>query len=186
VALLWIKMWLEALDDLKLIRLSLAERGAWWALLKLAGKCNADGKIISGGLGLGIEDICDALHIKTGEDRSSVESMIKKMEERGSLKWNGSVLTVVHYEERQRKPPSAQPEAVAARVRQFRDRHKKGELKLHELMDPMLSERQNSRNIEYRKAKAALGRELTTEERLEVWDKLDRRLEKKYGRKFED
>jgi len=47
----WIKMWLEALDDPKLTRLSLAQRGAWWALLKLAGKCDAGGKIVSGARG---------------------------------------------------------------------------------------------------------------------------------------
>lgn len=124
----WIKMWLEALDDPKLTRLSLAERGAWWAILKLAGKCEANGKIVSGEEALGIADIADALHIKTGEDRQSLESMIAKMEKRGSLIWNENhVLTVVHWEERQRVPPSARPEAVADRVRRHRERQKMGE-----------------------------------------------------------
>ncbi len=122
----WIKMWLEALDDSKLTRLSLAERGAWWGLLELAGKCGASGKIVSGGEGLGMEEIADALHIKTSEDRKALESMIAKMEQRGSLIWNGThVLTVVHWEERQRIPPSALPEAVAERVRRYRERRKK-------------------------------------------------------------
>lgn len=124
----WIKMWLEALDDPKLTRLSLAERGAWWGLLKLAGKCAAGGKILSGGLGLDIDEIADSLHIKTGEDRQSLESMMAKMEKRGSLKWNEShVLTVVHYEERQRIPPSSRPEAIAERVRRYRERRKETE-----------------------------------------------------------
>lgn len=123
----WIKMWLEALDDPKLTRLSLGERGAWWGVLKLAGKCDAGGKIISGGQGLDIDDIADALHIKTVEDRQALESMIDKMEKRGSLIWNeGHVLTVVHWEERQRIPPSSKPEAVAERVRLHRERQKKG------------------------------------------------------------
>ena len=122
----WIKMWLEALDDPKLTRLSLAERGAWWALLKLTGKCgDAGGRILSGGKGLDLEEIVDALHIKTSEDRQSLESMLAKMEERGSLMWNeGHILTVVHWEERQRIPPSARPEAVAERVRQHRKSRK--------------------------------------------------------------
>ena len=124
----WIKMWLEALDDPKLTRLSLAERGAWWGILELAGKCNAGGKILSGGQGLDIDDISDALHIKTGEDRQALESMIDKMGSRGSLKWNeNNTLTVIHWEERQRIPPSARPEAIAERVRQHRDRRKKTE-----------------------------------------------------------
>ena len=122
----WMKMWLEALDDPKLTRLSLAERGAWWGLLTLAGKCDAGGKIVSGDSGLDVDEIADALHIKTAEDRQSLESMITKMEKRGSLLWNeGHILTVVHWEERQRIPPSARPEAIAERVRRHRERREK-------------------------------------------------------------
>jgi len=124
----WVKMWLEALDDPKLTRLSLAEKGAWWGMLKLAGKCEADGKLVSGGIGLGIEEIADALHIKTDGDLLSLKSMIDKMVERGSLVWNDNTLLMVHYEERQRIPPSARPEAVAERVRLHRER-KAGEVK---------------------------------------------------------
>ncbi len=120
----WMKMWLEALDDPKLTKLSLAERGAWWGLLKLAGKCDAGGKLLSGGQGLDIDEIADALHVKTSDDRQALESMIAKMEKRGSLRWNDGVLIVVHYEERQRIPPSARPEAVAERVRRHRERQK--------------------------------------------------------------
>ncbi|MBA7661240.1 hypothetical protein ES703_69255 [subsurface metagenome] len=120
-------MWLEALDDPKLTRLSLAERGAWWGILNLAGKCGAGGKIVSGGIGLDMDDIADALHIKTNDDRQALESMIAKMKERGSLQLNESILTVINYEKRQKIPPSAQPEAVAKRVRDFRERQKKKE-----------------------------------------------------------
>ena len=122
----WMKMWLEALDDPKLTRLSLAERGAWWGILKLAGKCDAGGKLMSGGQALDMDEIADALHIKTSDDRQALESMIAKMEKRGSLSWNDDVLTVVHYEERQRIPPSSRPEAVAERVRRHRERQKAG------------------------------------------------------------
>jgi len=121
----WIKMWLESLDDPKLIRLSLAERGAWWGVLQLAGKCDAGGKIVSGGQGLEMDEIADALHIKTSGDRQALESMIDKMEKRGSLKWNNNTLVVVHWEERQRIPPSARPEAVADRVRRHREKQKR-------------------------------------------------------------
>lgn len=120
----WIKMWLEALDDPKLTRLSLAERGAWWGILALAGKCNAEGKILSGGAGLDMDEIADALHIKTDEDRQALESMIAKMVDRGSLGWNEHTLTVAHWEERQRIPPSLRPEMVAERVRRYRERRK--------------------------------------------------------------
>lgn len=121
----WIKMWLEALDDPKLTRLSLAERGAWWSLLELAGRCDSKGKIISGGLGLDMDEIADALHIKTEEDRQAVESMIDKMESRGSLSWNNKhILSVINWEERQKIPPSARRDNVAERVRKYRERQK--------------------------------------------------------------
>lgn len=121
----WMKMWTEALDDTKLTRMSLAERGAWWGILKLAHKCEADGKIISGGVGLDIGEIADALHIKTPADRKALESMIDKMKDRGSLMWNDNTLMIVHYEERQRIPPSSRPEAVKERVRLYRERQQK-------------------------------------------------------------
>ncbi len=124
----WLKLWVEALDDSKLTRLSLAERGAWWGLMALAGKCEADGKITSGGKGLDLDEIADSLHIKTPEDRQSLESMIDKMKERGSLVWNGKTLTVVNYVKRNRVPDSARPEAVAERQRQHREREKTGAL----------------------------------------------------------
>jgi len=131
VPLPWIKMWIEALDDPKLTRMSLAERGAWWGILKLVRKCEAEGKggkIMSGGQGLDMEEIADALHIKTSDDRKALETMITKMENRGSLVWNGGVLTVVNYEERQKIPPSSQPEAVAERVRRSREKKKSSKI----------------------------------------------------------
>ncbi|MBA7685975.1 hypothetical protein ES703_94406 [subsurface metagenome] len=143
----WIKLWVEALDDPKLTRLPLAERGAWWGILKLAHKCGAGGKLTSGGVGLTMDEIADGLHIKTGEDRAALESMIAQMEKRGSLKWNESALTIIHYDDRQRVAPSSQPEAVADRVRRHRERV--GELgvisKLYEenigQLTPMVAER---------------------------------------------
>jgi len=129
----WIKMWLEALDDPKLTRLSLAEQGAWWGVIELAAKCDAKGKLVSGGQPLTIAEIAEALHIKTAGDRKALESMIAKMEQRNSLAWNeGHTLTVVNWEKRQARAPSARPEAVAERVRRFRARTQAGK-KIHKL-----------------------------------------------------
>ncbi|MBA7551952.1 hypothetical protein ES705_44503 [subsurface metagenome] len=75
-----------------------------------------------------MDEIADALHVKTSDDRQALESMVAKMEKRGSLKWNeNNTLTVIHWEERQRIPPSARPEAIADRVRRYRERRKKTE-----------------------------------------------------------
>ena len=119
-------MWIEALDDPKLTRLSLAERGAWWGLLKLAHRCEAGGKIVSGGVALDLNDIADALHIRNGEDRGAFESMIAEMKKRGSLSWKNDVLFVVNLEERQKVPPSSEREAVAQRQRDSRERKRGG------------------------------------------------------------
>ena len=162
----WIKMWLEALDDPKLTRLSLAEKGAWWGLLQLAGKCGAGGSLVSGGVGLDIDEIADALHIKTSDDRQALESMMSKMEKRGSLRWNGSVLTVVHWEERQRIPPSARPEAVAERVRRHRERQKAAHA-------PIDTERLEEISLRVRKKRKELGRELKPQELQDIKDEVN-------------
>lgn len=161
----WIKMWLEALGDPKLTRLSLAERGAWWGLLQLAGNCDAGGKLISGGQGLDIDEIAEALHIKTSDDQQALGSMINKMEKRGSLMWNGDVLTVVHWEERQRIPPSARPEAIAERVRRHRERQKVAHA-------PVDEERLREISMRSRKKRKELGRELTPEELQDIKDEV--------------
>ena len=153
----WIKMYQEALHDPKLTRLSLAERGAWWGLMQLANECAADGKIVSGGKGLTKEEIADILHIKTPEDRKSLETMITKMTERGSLSWNDDVLTVIHYKNRQSIPPSARPEAVAERVRQYRKRQKGAHA-------PIDIKRLGEISLRVKKKRKELGRELTPEE----------------------
>lgn len=166
-------MWLEGLDDPKLTRLSLAERGAWWGLLMLAGKCLAGGKIMSGGVGLDLDEIADALHIKTNDERQALESMLAKMEKRGSLVWNDNILLVVHYEERQRIPLSSRPEAVAERMRIYRDRKKKRE--------PTPEQKQEQEYIQelgtkYKAKKKELGRALTPEEEQAVKDKVGEQI----------
>lgn len=39
----WLKLWCEWVDDPKMLRLSLAEQAAWWRVVTLAQKCNAQG-----------------------------------------------------------------------------------------------------------------------------------------------
>ena len=167
----WMKMWVEALDDSKLTMRSLAERGAWWGIVQLAHKCGAGGKIVSGGEGLNIEEIADALHIKTPEDRKSLESMIAHMEKKGSLVWNDKhILTVIHYEERQSIPPSARPEAVAERVRRHRERQKGAHA-------PIDTDVLREISLRVRKKRKELGRELTPQELQDIKDAVNEKFE---------
>ena len=117
----WIKLWLDSLHNQKLIRLSLAERGAWWGLLSLTGELDAGGALSSGGQPLTLDEMAESLHIKEA-DRPHLVSMIQKMTKQGSLAWNGNTLHVVNWHERQHIKPSDRPEAVAERVRRFREK----------------------------------------------------------------
>lgn len=116
----WIKLWLDSLHNQKLIRLSLAERGAWVGLLTLAGELNAGGALIAGGQPLTLEDMAESMHVKA-EDQPHLTSMVKKMVAWGSLAWNGNTLYVANWEERQQMPGWW---SSTERVRRFRERQR--------------------------------------------------------------
>jgi len=50
--------------------------------------------------------------------------MVEKMTDQGSLHWNSNALVITHFAERQAKTTSETPEAVAERVRRYRDRQR--------------------------------------------------------------
>ncbi|MDP3052269.1 MAG: hypothetical protein Q8N42_02055 [bacterium] len=120
----WLKMWVESLDDPKMLRLTMAEEAAWWRLLRLAQRCNAGGSLItSSGSPLTVQEIITCLHIASPDEIAAFGSMIKKMEMEGSLLWNNTALHIIHFSERQEMAASETPEAVRERVRLFRQRH---------------------------------------------------------------
>lgn len=126
----WLKMWIEWIHDPKMLKLTWAERGMWWALLSLAGECGAGGKLItSAGEAMSLETIERCLHIRKPEAKPLI-SMIEKMENMGSLHWNADILTISHWEDRQITFPSERPEAVRDRVRRHRERKATGNDKL--------------------------------------------------------
>ncbi|MBA7606559.1 hypothetical protein ES703_13709 [subsurface metagenome] len=121
----WLKMWVEWIDDPKMLSLSLAEQGVWWRLLTLAKKCMADGFLVKGnGAPLSLNEIASTLRILTRPDRKVFDSMIKKMTDQGSLEWNSNALVITHFAERQAKTSSETPEAIRERVRLHRERQR--------------------------------------------------------------
>jgi len=119
----WLKMWVEWIDDIKILELTLAEQGTWWRLCTLAQKCAADGALVrDDGAPLSLDEIADILRIKAGDDRKALASMIQKMTTQGSLRWNSKTLFVIHFAERQAKTSSETPEAVRDRQRRFREK----------------------------------------------------------------
>ena len=118
----WLKMWVEWIDDPKMLSLSLAEQGAWWRLVTLAKKCDADGALVKGRVPLSLVEIFDAMRIKTKAAQNVVNSMIKKMTDYGSLHWNSGALVITHFAERQAQAASKTPEGIRDRVKRHRER----------------------------------------------------------------
>lgn len=127
----WLKMWVESLDDPKMLRLTMAEEAAWWRLLRLAQRCNAGGSLItSSGSPLTRQEITACLHITSPNDLATFDSMLKKMEAEGSLLWNDESLHIIHFQERQEMAASETPEAIRERVRRYREQHRVTETSL--------------------------------------------------------
>jgi len=151
----WLKMWVEWIDDLKMINLSLAEQGAWWRLLTLAQKCAADGYLIMRNESpLSLDEIANNLRIRAKADRKVFNSMIEKMIDLNSLHWDSGALVVTHFAERQAKTSSETPEAVRDRVRLWRERQRhlaedssKETARHHQLQSPPITEETTPREL---------------------------------------
>ncbi len=130
----WLKMWVEWVDDPKMLSLSLAEQGAWWRLCTLAKKCAADGFLVKGrGAPLSLDQIADAIRIRTKVDRGVFMSMVTKMTDLGSLHWSSDLaLVITNFAARQARTTSETPEAVRDRVRRHRERQAVKEKPLQE------------------------------------------------------
>ena len=119
----WLKMWGEWIDDPKMNHLSLAEQAAWWRLVTLAHRCNADGVLVHGnGLPLSLDDIVDATRCEDRKNRRVFDSMMAYMIDKGSLQWKDGTLVVINLKKRQEMASSETPEAVRERVRRYRER----------------------------------------------------------------
>jgi len=121
----WLKLWVEWIHDPKILRLTLAERGAWSLLLTLAQQCDADGYLVlSDGSPMSVDDIVGCLHITQKNDVSAFHSMVHKMTEYGSLSMNPASLFIVNFSERQAKSASETKEAIRDRVHRYRERQR--------------------------------------------------------------
>ncbi len=121
----WLKMWVEWLHDPKMLKLTLAEAGAWWKLVTLARECGDDGRLVNGhGAPLDLKDIMATCHITSSAACKAFHAMLKKMESDKSLKWDGTTLVIINFKKRQEKTASETPEAVRDRVAKWRREHK--------------------------------------------------------------
>jgi len=106
----WIKLWFDMLNDVKMNRLSIAEKGCWVSLLLLAGQAPERGKLLlTDTEPMTIDDIASALHL-TPEEKPALESCISKLVVLKSLRWNSRCLEVINFKKRQEVYKSDLPE----------------------------------------------------------------------------
>jgi hypothetical protein len=106
----WIKLWFDMLNDVKMNRLSAAERWCWVGMLLLAGQSLERGKLLlTETEPMTLEDIAGALHL-TPEETPALESCLSKLISLKSLKWNNRCLEVINFKKRQEVYESDLPE----------------------------------------------------------------------------
>lgn len=119
----WIKVWTEILNDTKLSDLNNDWFGILIKLFLIADKIGKDGLIpgrASQG-GYSRQDLAAAL--KTTPD--NLNAVLLRLRRGGNMAAilktfsNGDIF-ITQYKKRQQKPPSAEPEAVAERVKKYR------------------------------------------------------------------
>ena len=106
----WIKLWFDMLNDVKMNRLSAAEKWCWVGILLLAGQSPERGKLLlTETEPMAIDDIAGALHLTTAEV-PALESCISKLIALKSLAWNSHCLEVTNFKKRQEVYKSDLPE----------------------------------------------------------------------------
>ena len=97
----WIKLWFEMLNDVKMNRLSAAEKWCWTGILLLAGQPPERGKLLlTETEPMTTGDIASALRLTT-EEIPALENCIAKLVALKSLKWNNHCLEVINFKKRQ-------------------------------------------------------------------------------------
>jgi hypothetical protein len=121
----WVKLYTEMLNDLKMSKLTLAERGLWCLLIAMAGQVdNRDADDQPTGL-LGTRaDIAWCLRLAPAD----MEPMLQTLMGCGLLTNHEDQVTVRNYAKRQAIPESSKHDATAARQRQWYANHKPNEV----------------------------------------------------------
>ena len=121
----WAKLWVGWYHKTDWLSLSLAEKGAWWLLYSLAQELERDGRMVSSDGNMTLRDITRALHLEERSDRDIFRRMVKKRLAQGGLHWDGDTLVLTDFATEQARTPSKEKEAVAERVRRYRERQQR-------------------------------------------------------------
>ncbi len=114
----WVKVYTEILDDVKLSRLTDAQKWRFIQFIIMAGECDAGGDLVTGDTRVTHEEVTWRLRC----DSQILENDIKKLVECGLIKDENGVITVIKFGERQ--GPTQEEKRNAWKKRQETHRNK--------------------------------------------------------------
>ncbi|GEM_PF-4162205 len=116
----WIKLWVELLDDPKIIALTESQRWAWCALLLAAARSPEPGRLLlPNGRAMSPEQVREAARCM-GMDSNAFGETLALLEELDMVRWDDGALEIIHWNQRQ-EPQDA---TAAERMRRYRERRK--------------------------------------------------------------
>jgi hypothetical protein len=133
----WVKVYTEILDDIKLARLSDAQKWRFIQFIVMAGDCDAGGAIVTGDTCVSHEEMCWRLRC----DSQTLSNDIAKLTEVGLLLIEDGLITVSKFSERQGPTQEVKREAWRKRQETHRDKVKQSIVThdspvTHELVTP--------------------------------------------------
>jgi len=114
----WVKIYVSILDDIKLARLTDAQKWRFVQMILLANECDAGGAIVTGVTLLSPSDITWRLRC----DEKTLANDITKMIDLGLLHYEGEILVVSRFNERQGPTQEIQRKAWRERQKRHRER----------------------------------------------------------------
>ncbi len=116
----WIKLWVEMLDDPKMVSLNESQRWIWCALLLAASRSPEPGRmLLPSGRPMTILQITQATRT-AGMSVSEFEETLGILEEQHMVAWRSGALEILHWKKRQESSDGTASE----RMRRYRESHR--------------------------------------------------------------
>jgi len=93
----WIKVYTEILDDIKINRLTDAQKWRFIQLIIFAAECDADGALVTGDSLVTLDDVCFRIRC----DRKELEKDIEKLIALGLITLEDEIMVITNFSERQ-------------------------------------------------------------------------------------
>ena len=97
VGMPWVKVYVEILDDVKILRLSDSQKWRFLSLILFAAECDADGALVTGDSIVTHDDVSVRLRCDIEELKKDIEKMVSL----GLVFMDGDIIVVSSFSERQ-------------------------------------------------------------------------------------